>query len=170
VAGAAGRGALGLHWLGRAVSLQGGVQVCTTHGLLEGCECPVARGKTRWSSIHVTAQVFNGGGGGLMGERAGVAAPIGCWGGVESACLNESDWERAWGRERGRVQSDVHGAGWGWLGSGGAREREWARLGTKRDAERERCARSFGREGREEGWSLRWSVSVSVQSGVMGEG
>jgi hypothetical protein len=31
----------------------------------------------------------------------------------------------------------MHGAGCGWLGGGGAREREWARLGTKRDAERE---------------------------------
>jgi hypothetical protein len=31
----------------------------------------------------------------------------------------------------------MHRAGWGWLGGGGAREREWARLGTKRDAERE---------------------------------
>jgi hypothetical protein len=30
----------------------------------------------------------------------------------------------------------VHGAGWGWLGGGVAREKEWARLGTKRDTER----------------------------------
>jgi hypothetical protein len=139
VADAAGRGALGWHWLGWAVSLQGGVQACAARGLLEGHECPVARGRTRWSSSHVTAQVFDGGGGGLTGERAGVAAPVGCWCGVESMCLNESEWERAWGRERGRVQSDMHGAGWGWLGGGGAREREWACLWTKRDAEREMC-------------------------------
>jgi hypothetical protein len=36
-----------------------------------------------------------------------------------------------------RVQTDMARAGWGCPGGGGARERKWARLGTKRDAERE---------------------------------
>jgi hypothetical protein len=38
------------------------------------------------------------------------------------------------------------------------------------ELQRERCARLFGREGREEGWSSRWSASVSIQSGVVGGG
>jgi hypothetical protein len=50
--------------------------------------------------------------------------------------VNEIDRGRAWGRERGRVQGDVFGAGWGWLGGMGAREREWLRLGNTRGAER----------------------------------
>jgi hypothetical protein len=89
VAVAAGRGARGWHWLGGAVELQGGVQACTACGLLEGRECPVARGRTRWSCSHVTAQVFDVGGGGLTGKGAGAAAPVECWGGVELACVNE---------------------------------------------------------------------------------
>jgi hypothetical protein len=63
-----------------------------------------------------------------------VAAPVRCWGRVELACVNESDREKAWGRNRGRVQIDVAGTGWGWLGGGGAREREGARLGNMRGA------------------------------------
>jgi hypothetical protein len=45
----------------------------------------------------------------------------------------------------------VHGAGWGWLGGGGAREREWARLGTKRDAERDARAHLVRRAERRGG-------------------
>jgi hypothetical protein len=44
---------------------------------------------------HLCAQVFDGGRGGLTGERARVAAPVGCWGGVESACVIESYRGRA---------------------------------------------------------------------------
>jgi hypothetical protein len=61
---------------------------------------------------------------------------VGCWGGVEYACVNEIDRGRAWGRERGRVQGDMFGAGWGWLGGVGTRERERLRLGNTRGAER----------------------------------
>jgi hypothetical protein len=50
--------------------------------------------------------------------------------------VNERDKERAWGRTRGRVQIDVAGAGWGWLGGVGARERGLARMGNTRGAER----------------------------------
>jgi hypothetical protein len=45
------------------------------------------------SSSHLNAQVFDGGGGGLTGKGAGAAAPVECCGGVESACMNERDWE-----------------------------------------------------------------------------
>jgi hypothetical protein len=84
--------------------------------------------------------VFDSGGGIVTGEREGVAAPVGCWDGVELVCMNESDGERAWGRSHGRVQIDVAGTGWGWLGGGGARERERARLGNTRGAGSVLCA------------------------------
>jgi hypothetical protein len=80
------------------------------------------------------AQVFDGGGGGLTGKGVGAAAPVECWGGVELVCVNEIDRGRVWGRERERVQGDAFGAGWGWLGGVGAREREWLRLGNTRGA------------------------------------
>jgi hypothetical protein len=73
------------------VALQGGDQACAACGLLEGRECPVARGRTRWSCSRAIAQVFNGGGGGLTGKGAGAAVPVECWGGVELVCVNEID-------------------------------------------------------------------------------
>jgi hypothetical protein len=93
VAGGDGRGALGLHFPGWAVASQCSVQVCAVRGFLEGRECPVARRRTRRSSSHISAQVFDRGGGAVTGEREGVSAPVGCWGGVEFACVNESDGE-----------------------------------------------------------------------------
>jgi hypothetical protein len=44
-------------------------------------------------SSHLNVQVFDGGRGGLMGKRIRADAPVGCWGGVELACVNESDRE-----------------------------------------------------------------------------
>jgi hypothetical protein len=41
------------------------------------------------------AQVLDGGRGGLTGKRARVAAPVECWGCVESACMIESYRGRA---------------------------------------------------------------------------
>jgi hypothetical protein len=92
MAGGDGRGMLGLHWPGWAVVSQGGVQACAARGLLEGCECPVVRGRTRRSSSHISVQVFDRGGGAVTSERGSVSAPVGCWGGVVLACVNESDW------------------------------------------------------------------------------
>jgi hypothetical protein len=48
--------------------------------------------------------------------------------------VNKVDRGRVWGRERGRVQGDVFGAGWGSLGGGDARERGLACLGNTRGA------------------------------------
>jgi hypothetical protein len=59
-------------------------------------------------------------------------------------------------RVGGSLSAVVHGRG-GWFAWG------------LRKVQKERCARWFGREGREEGWRSRWSASVPVQSGVVGE-
>jgi hypothetical protein len=86
-------GALGLHWPGWAVASQCSVQACAVRGFLEGRKCPVARRWMRWSSSHISAQVFDCGGGAVTGDRGRVSTPVGRWGSVEFVCLNESDRE-----------------------------------------------------------------------------
>jgi hypothetical protein len=92
------------------------------------------RGGLAVSSSPVDAQVFDGGDGVITGKGEGVAVPVGCWGGLGLACMNERDRERAWCRVSAHVQSDVARAGWGSIGGEGARAWEWARLGNTRDA------------------------------------
>jgi hypothetical protein len=106
-----GRGGLGglqgRSWCpGRALAGVGGGVVVLGSGMrgariLEGCVWTEAMRQTCSSSSHVDTQVFDSGGGIVTGEREGVAAPVGCWDGVELACMNESDGERAWGRNCG---------------------------------------------------------------------
>jgi hypothetical protein len=114
---------------GRALaSVGGGVAVLGpgVHGarVLDGCGWTEVTRRTCRASSHVDTQVFDSGGGVVTGKGEGVAAPVGCWSGVELVCVNERDGEIACGRSRGRVQIDVAGMGWGWLGGGGARERK----------------------------------------------
>jgi hypothetical protein len=135
----------------------------------------MAAGGQRWRggltilSSPVDAQVFDGGDGVVTGKAEGVAAPVGCRGGLGLACLNEEDrrehgvgfWlvSRATWPERvgGRLAARVHecGSGLAW----GTREM----LGCC-------CACSFGWRGREEGWSSRCSTLVPVQSKCDGGG
>jgi hypothetical protein len=102
--------------------------------LLDGHMWPEVSRQASGSSHPVNAQVFDGEGGVVMGKGEGVAAPLGCWGGLCLACVNERDRERAWSQTQGRVQIDMAGTGWGWLGGVGARGWKQARLGTQRDA------------------------------------
>jgi hypothetical protein len=96
-----GRGGLsglqGQSWCpGRALAGVGGGVAVLGPGvrgarILEGCGWTEAMRRTCSSSSHVDTQVFDSGGGIVMCEREGVAALVGCWGGVELACVNESD-------------------------------------------------------------------------------
>jgi hypothetical protein len=62
---------------------------------------------------HLRVQVFDGGLGGLAGERRRGAALVGSWGGAELECMVEIDRRGAWGGEWDRAQNDVAGTGWG---------------------------------------------------------
>jgi hypothetical protein len=115
-------------------------------------------GAALWSG-HVGVQVFDRRGGVLTGKGERGAAPMGFWGLALSMCLNERDREGAWSQAQGRIQIDVAGAGWGWLGSAGARERGWLRLGNTRGAEK--VLRTLA-------WSERQRGSGELEVGCLG--
>jgi hypothetical protein len=91
------------------------------------------QGRLAVSSSPVYVQVFDGGDDVVTGKGEGVAAPVGCWGGLGLACMNKRDGERVWCKVSARVRSDVARAGWGSIGGEGARAWEWACLGNTRD-------------------------------------
>jgi hypothetical protein len=64
-----------------------------------------------------------------------------------------------WGKNQERAQTDVFGAGWGWVGGVGAREREGSRLGNTRGA---------GTPLRALIWSERQREGVELEVGCLG--
>jgi hypothetical protein len=83
-----------------------------------------------------------------------VATPVGFWACPFFVCMNEGDAERWVRLGSWSCPEDVARADWGWLGGGGARERERSREGNTRGAEGRLCALA---------WSERQRRSVGLE-------
>jgi hypothetical protein len=82
------RGALNRYWLGRAVSLRDWVLACAARVFWRDADGQRWRDGRAAPFSHLNVQVFDSGGGGLMGKGAGMAAPVACWCCLRLACVN----------------------------------------------------------------------------------
>jgi hypothetical protein len=87
------RGVLSMDWLGRAVSLHGGVLACAASEFWRDVGVQGRRDGRATRSVTSACEVFDGGLGGLTGKGARAAMPVECWSSVELACMNEKDRE-----------------------------------------------------------------------------